>query len=55
MFEGSRSVGVILRGMGDFMHLLASEIRLALPQRRTQVLGNRTQAPGRAILWTEGL
>ena len=51
MFEGSKSVGMMVRGVGDFTHLFTSEHQtgLAREKEEPQVLGERAQAPGRAI------
>ena len=56
MFEGSKCVGMMVRGVGDFTHLFASEHQagLAREKEETQVLGERAQAPGRAVRWAEG-
>ena len=56
MFEGSKSVGMMVRRVGDFTDLFASEHQagLAREKEETQVMGERAQVPGRAIRWAEG-
>ena len=55
MSEGSKWVGVIVRGEGDCMHLFAREQQAGLAgEEETPVLGKKAQASGRTIRWAEG-